>query len=239
MKNKLYKDIQVSCKNCSLDSICLPRGLTQSEIDSISEVVKRKRTLQRGEYIYREGDRFRGVLAVKSGTAKLVADDFHGNEHILNILLPGELLGFDGLYNNRHNCSAIALETMSFCELPADKLESLCQNVPGLMRELFRHTGEKINDDRDQIVLNSRPAEERLASFLISLSDRLKKRGFSSTEFTLTLTRQEIGNHLSLALETISRLLKQFQNAGLITVDNRRIRIIDLAGLRKLFTETA
>jgi len=225
---------QVSCNNCSLDNICLPRGLSQAEIDNISKVIKAKKTLQRGDFIYREGDNFKGILAVKSGSAKLVANDSHGNEHILNILLPGELLGFDGLSNDKHGCAAIALETMTFCILPADSMEQLFQKLPGLTRELFRHSGEKMLEDKNQLVLSKRPAEERLAYFLISLSERLKRRGFSSSEFKLSLTRQEIGNHLGLALETVSRLLKKFQQDGLITVRNRFITIKDINSLKTL-----
>lgn len=225
---------QVSCANCGLDNICLPRGLSQEEVDNISQVVKAKKTLQRGEFIYHQGDNFRGILAIKSGSAKLVASDQHGNEHILNILLPGELLGFDGLSDEKHTCAAIALETTSFCVLPADSMDELFQNLPGLTRELFRHTGEKMSEDKNQLILSKRPAEERLAYFLISLSERLKRRGFSSSEFKLSLTRQEIGNHLGLALETVSRLLKKFQDDNLIVVRNRFITITDLAALKKL-----
>ncbi|MGR8932487.1 MAG: helix-turn-helix domain-containing protein [Gammaproteobacteria bacterium] len=225
---------QVICSNCGLDEICLPRGLTQAEIDNISKVVKAKKTLQRGDFLYREGDNFKGILAIKSGSAKLIANDSHGNEHILNILLPGELLGFDGLSTEKHGCAAIALETMTFCILPADSMESLFQNLPGVTRELFRHSGEKMLEDKNQLVLSKRPAEERLAYFLISLSERLKRRGFSSSEFKLSLTRQEIGNHLGLALETVSRLLKKFQADGLINVQNRFIQIKDIDSLRAM-----
>jgi len=210
--------------------------LSQKEIDDISKVIKRKKVLQRGQYIYREGDAFKGILAIKSGTAKLVADDAQGNEHIINILLPGELLGFDGLHNDQHTCSSIALETMSYCELPFNNLDVIGQLVPGLMRELFRHAGEKLNDDCNKIVLNKRPAEERLAAFLIDLSGRYKRRGFSANEFTLSLTRQEIGNYLGLALETVSRLLQQFQNAELITVNNKFIQITNREGLEKIYS---
>ncbi len=206
------------------------------EIKHISQVIKPKKILQRKEFIFREGDTFRGVLAIKSGTAKLVTDDHHGNEHVLNLLLPGELLGFDGLSNDKYQCSAIALETLSFCELPAQSMNDLFKNVPTLTRELFRHSGEKIKEDKELIVLNKRPAEERLAYFLISLSDRLKKRGFSATEFTLSLTRQEIGNHLGLALETVSRLLKRFQQENLINVKTKHITIKDINRLRAVFT---
>lgn len=235
MIDKLIDDIQVRCSNCSLDTLCLPRGLSEREVERISEVIKRKKTLQRGKSLYREGDAFKGILAIKSGTAKLIRDDQHGNEHIINILLPGELLGFDGFSGNRHSCSAIALETLSYCELPADDLETLCLKIPGLMREMFRHTGEKLNHDSQQIVRNKRPAEERLAAFLINLSERFHRRGFSSIEFNLPLTRQEMGNHLGLALETVSRQLKKFQDQGLITVNHKNIQIHDIPQLKKLY----
>ncbi|MDD4913689.1 MAG: helix-turn-helix domain-containing protein [Methylococcales bacterium] len=234
IKQPASKLNQVSCNNCGLDNICLPRGLSQEDINNISQVVKARKVLQRGEFIYHEGDNFRGILAIKSGSAKLVASDQHGNEHILNILLPGELLGFDGLSDEKHSCAAIALETTSFCLLPADNMEELFQNVPTLTRELFRHTGEKMSEDKNQLILSKRPAEERLAYFLISLSERLKRRGFSASEFKLSLTRQEIGNHLGLALETVSRLLKKFQDDNLIAVQNRFITITDQHALKRL-----
>lgn len=225
---------QVNCANCSLDNICLPRGLSEYEINNISKVIKARKTLQRGDFIYREGDSFRGILAIKSGSAKLVANDTQGNEHILNVLMPGELLGFDGLSNDKHGCAAIALETMTFCILPADSMDQLFQNVPSLTRELFRHAGEKMLEDKNQLILSQRPAEERLAYFLITLSERLKRRGFSSSQFKLSLTRQEIGNHLGLALETVSRLLKRFQDDGLIEVNNRFISIKKPEALKNL-----
>ncbi len=227
-------DKQVTCNNCSLDTICLPRGLTKDEVEDIDVVIKRKKTLQRGEYIYREGDELKSLLAIKSGTAKLISNDERGNEHIIDVLLPGELLGFDGLYNNKHTCSVIALETLSLCELPVTDLEGLAKLIPGLMRELFLHAGEKINEDRNKIILKNIPAEERLAYFLLNLSKRYKKRGFSETEFTLTLTRQEIGTHLGIALETVSRLLKKLKDSKIIDVEKRNIRIIDLKALKNI-----
>jgi CRP/FNR family transcriptional regulator len=232
------KQNKVNCNNCSLDNICFPRGLSLDEINTISQIIKPKKTLQRGEYIFREGDDFRGVLAIKSGTAKLISNDHHGNEHILNILLPGELLGFDGFCNDKYHYSAIALDTLSFCELPAKSMDDIFHNVPTLTRELFRHSSEKMNDDRNFFVLSKRPAEERLAHFLIGLSDRLQKRGFSASKFTLSLTRQEMGNHLGLALETVSRLLKKFQQENLISFKSKHIEILDIPRLRAIFSYT-
>ncbi|MCK4841445.1 MAG: helix-turn-helix domain-containing protein [Methylococcales bacterium] len=175
---------------------------------------------------------------MKSGTVKLVTNDHHGTEHILNIPLPGELLGFDGFSNEKYNCSAIALETLSFCQLPTKKIDELFKNISILTKELFRQSSEKTNTDKEYIVLNKTPAEESLAHFLISLSDRLKRRGFSVSKFTLSLTHQEIGNHFGLALETVSRLLTTFQQKNLILVKGKQIEIKDIAWLRAVFTDT-
>jgi CRP/FNR family transcriptional regulator len=167
-----------------------------------------------------------------------VADDHYGNEHILKVLLPGELLGFDGFHNGKYQCSAFALEALSFCILPAQSMNDLFQNHPALTRELFRHSSEKINQDKDFIVLSKQPAEEKMAHFLINLSDRMKKRGFSSSEFTLLLTRQEIGNHLGLAMETVSRLLKKFQQQELILVKSKFIVLKNIPKLRAVITHS-
>lgn len=224
--------LQVTCRNCSLSELCIPRGLSQEDVERIGAIVSRKKTLHRGDYLYRKGDKFRGIIAIKAGTAKLVTMDPGGNEYLTGYLLPGELLGFDALADDRHSCSAIALETLSYCELPADQLDSLCRDVPNLLRELFRHAGKTLSSGAEQVVLSKRPSEERVAGFLLDLSDRLQARGFSGTDFKLSLTRQEIGNYLGLALETVSRILTGFENSGLIQVKNRQIHIQNLNGLR-------
>ncbi len=234
--DRLINDFKVSCTNCSLDTICLPRGLSKDEIEDLSVVVKNDAVIQKGEYIYRQGDAFTKIVAIKSGTAKLVSSDAQGNEHILNVLLPGELIGFDGLYEDKYNCSAIALELVTYCELPADSFEALYTKVPGITRELFKHSSESINDAQSQIVASNRSAEDKLAMFLINMSDRLKKRGFSALEFNITLTRQEMGEHLGITFETVSRMLKQFQDNGLITVQRKFIVIKDLKGLQNVFS---
>ncbi len=236
MTNPILRDVQINCANCSLDEICIPRGLSSDEIIELSHAVQTKRLLQKGEFIYRQGDEFKGIMAIQSGTAKLIMDDVNGDEHILRILLPGELLGFDGL-SDQHYCSAVALTTLSVCILPGNQMDILCQQVPNLMRELFRHNSETLKNSQERIVINKQSAEVRMAKFLIDLSERLKKRGFSASDFILTLTREEIGNHLGLALETVSRLLKQFQNQELITVKQKQISIKNIEGLKKIETE--
>lgn len=236
--DRLINDFQVSCKNCNLDKICLPRGLSKNEIDDLSIVVRTNSVLQKGESIYRQGDDFKSIVAIKSGSAKLVTNDGQGNEHILNVLLPGELIGFDGMYKNHYTCSAIALEVISYCELPVSHFDELCQKIPGINRELFKHSSETINTIHSQVVCSNYTAEEKLAKFLINLSDRLKARGFSADEFNLPLTRQEMGEHLGMTLETVSRMLKSFQEKGMICVDRKYIQIKDQQSLRNIFNDS-
>lgn len=226
--------LQVTCQNCSLTALCIPRGLSPDEIERISRIVARRKTLQKGEHLYHKGDKFRGIIAIKAGTAKTVTYDGRGNDYITGVLLPGELLGFDALASDRHKCSAVALETLSYCELPADQLDELCQKVPNLLRELFRHASARLDGETDQAIINKQPADERVAAFLLDLSERLARRGFSPVDFRLSLTRQEIGNYLGLALETVSRTLRVFQDGGVIDVQNKQVHIKDLEGLRRV-----
>lgn len=232
------KKFQVSCKNCNLDAICLPRGLSKGEIDALAIEVKNNIVLQKGHHLFRQGDPFNGIVAIKSGMAKLVTLDTHGNEHILNVLLPGELIGFDGLHSNQYSCSAIALEVVSYCQLQLNQFESFCSHNPRIAGELFKHSSAAINDSHSAIISSKNSAEKKLALFLLNLSGRLKARGFSSLEFHIPLTRQEIGNHLGLTLETVSRMFKQFQNDGLIYVQRKLVKINDLDGLKTLYAKT-
>lgn len=226
--------LEVTCRNCSLTSLCLPRGLTADETAQVAAAVGRRKPLQRGEWLYRAGDPFRGILAIKAGTVKTVAVDDQGREHITGLFLPGELLGFDALATGRHQCTAVALETLGYCELPATELDTLCQQVPGLLRELFRHAGGRLNTETAHSILARQPAEERVASLLLDLSERLERRGFSAFNLRLGLTRQEIGNYLGLAPETVSRILHGLQAEGLITVNSKQVRIVDRGRLASL-----
>ena len=230
--------LQVTCQNCSLLDLCIPRGLSQKDVERVGNIVGRKKSLAKGDHLYRQGDKFRGILAIKSGTAKLTTMDFAGNEFVTGYLLPGELLGFDGLAEDSHSYSAMALETLEYCEMPADDLDTLCREVPNLLRELFRHAGKTLTSETDRFMLSQRSAEERVVSFIIDISDRLSQRGFSGTEIKLSLTRQEIGNYLGLALETVSRVLKSLEDGGLITVQAKNIRLLDKDKLRDLRTPT-
>jgi CRP/FNR family transcriptional regulator, anaerobic regulatory protein len=224
--------MQVACSDCNLSRFCLPSGMQPREIETLSDAVRRNRPVHKGDIVYRAGDLFNGLFALKSGTAKLVHVDAAGNESIISLMLPGELLGFDGLASGRYACSLIALETSSYCELPAHQLPRLSQFIPTIHSVLLQRAGKKFEDSIRRMALIQRPAEERLAAFVLDLSVRLHARGFSQMEFRISLTRQEIGDHLGLALETVSRLFGHFEALGLIQVQGKLIRILNVDALR-------
>lgn len=224
---------KIACTECNLTRICIPGSMHAHEVTALSQVVKRNRSLRKGEIIYRTGERFTGIFALKSGSAKLIHTDALGRESIIAVMLPGELVGFDGLYSGRHRCSLIALETSSYCELPAHDLEALGQRVPAIQQIILQRTGEQFNLSIERLAASQRPAEERLSGFLLDLSTRHKSRGFPEEAFQLSLTRQEIGNHLGLALETCSRILGRLESLEIIKVKGKYIHIQDIEGLEK------
>ncbi len=234
--SQVVKKLRVDGENCSLGGICIPRGLDAAELERVSHIIHKKKTFHRGEYLYRAGDDFESLLALKAGTIKIISSDNRGNDHIIGLFLPGEILGFGGFATGKHEYSAVVQETASVCEIPANGLEALCREVPNLQHQLFELMSCKLNQERCKLVMSKRPAEERMASFLVDLSERYQRRGFSAVEFNLSLTRQEIGNHLGLALETVSRLLSHLQETGYIEVNRKQVVIKNLKGLREIFT---
>lgn len=234
-KQKVLKleEVKASCCSCSLSDLCLPHGMQESELEELDRIVKRLQPYQPGQHLYHPGEKGRSLFAVRSGALKSYCITQSGDEQVVGFTLPGELVGLDGLADGSYSSASMALETSSVCELPYDSLESLCNRLPGLTRQIMRVASKEITSDQQLLMqLGKRTAEERLASFLLSLSSRYKLRGLSAIEFNLPMSRQDIGNYLGLAIETVSRLFAHFQEEELLTVNRKNIRIRNLAMLR-------
>jgi len=222
------KDIKVACRECSLNEICLPVGVADDDMQLLDDIIERKRPLARGDHLFRHGDGFQSLYAVRSGCLKTYTTSEDGQEQVMGFHLPGELVGLDAIADNSHPLSAKALETTSVCEIPFPDLESLSTQLPSLQHQLLRVMSQEIRSDEDNmVVLGQKSAEERLAAFLIGLSKRFQRRGFSPNQFNLSMSRGDIGNYLGLALETVSRLFTRFQNEGLLRVDRKHIELLD------------
>ncbi len=224
-----------ACEQCSLNHFCLVGAVDPDEAEKLEQLVQQGRVLQRGDHLFRQGERLAHIYVVKSGSLKAYESTVDGLEQVVAFYLPGELLGLDGLGSKIHNCSAEALETTSVCALSLDRLDELCGHIPSLHREMCRIVGREIAAGQDMLLLlGQRTAEERLATFLLSVSSRHRQRGYSAREFHLTMPRQDIASFLGLVPETVSRLLANFRQRGLIAVDQRHVQIVDFEGLREL-----
>ncbi len=231
----MRKRLKVACGDCSLQRLCLPVGLDESEFTKLEKVIARGKPLARGKHIYFPGDPFTSLYAVRSGTVKTYSVASDGTEYVTGFYLPGEIIGLDALCTGVHPCGAKTLETSSLCELPYDHLEDLAERVPNIAKQLLRIMSQELHSDEKLLMMvGSQPAKSRLIALFLSLSTRLYRRGYSATEFTLSMSRADIGSYLGLAVETVSRLLKKLQDQSLIEVDHRQIKLLDIDRLREM-----
>ncbi|VAW54917.1 Fumarate and nitrate reduction regulatory protein [hydrothermal vent metagenome] len=230
--------LKVSCRECNLRELCFPHGMNDDELTNMEAVVDQPKPLHKHDFLYRDGDTTAAIYAVRSGCVKTMTESANGNEQIVGFHLPGELLGLDGFAEGVHTCNAQALETSSICELPLNQLEALCHELPGLQKQMRRIMGKEVSSDHKLLLLLGKmTAEERLASFLLSLSGRMEERHWKNNEFNLSMPRQDIANYLGMAVETVSRLFAAFQAEKIIKVDRRNIVILDMQALKVIVGE--
>lgn len=228
-------DYQVNCGNCRLNSICLPLALESDDIQQLNDIIQRSKPLQKSQHLYREGDTFQSVYAVRSGTLKAYKTTDDGREQVTGFYFPGEILGMDGISNNAHASSAKALETAAICEIPFTSLERLSALMPNLQRHFFQLMSREITEDQQLITLLSKnSADERVAALMLSISGRNARRKLSATQFRLPMSRVDIGNYLGLTVETVSRVFSRMQKMDVLRVDNKEIEILDPEGLRSM-----
>jgi CRP/FNR family transcriptional regulator len=222
----------IKCQNCSISELCLPFSLNEQELTSLDDIIDRKRPIHKGDKIFHDGQELHALFAIRSGTFKTFTVSEQGEEQITGFHLAGDLLGFDAIAESNHPSFAQALETSMVCEIPYHNLDQLSDTMPKLKKQVLRLMSNEIKTDQAMLtLLNRKNAEQRVATFLVSLSERYHSRGLSSSEFRLTMTRSEIGNYIGLTVETISRLLNRFHKNDLIKVDGKLIEILDIDAL--------
>jgi CRP/FNR family transcriptional regulator, anaerobic regulatory protein len=225
----------VSCSNCCLQGVCLPCGLAADKLCDIDDLTRVKRRVARGAALYRNGDAFDSLYAVRSGAFKTVGVSRNGEEKVTGLYLPGEVMGLDAINQRRHGYDAVALEDSEVCLIPYSRLTELALRIPDLQAQLLRILSGDISRDQGlMLLLGGMDAEQRLAAFLLSLSRRYQKLGYASTQFNLRMTREDIGSYLGLTLETVSRLFSRLQREGMIVARQREVELKDVSRLRDL-----
>ena len=232
--------IKVACSNCNLRELCMPVGLSPDELKRIDEVVATRRKVKRGGTLFRNGEAFTSLFAIRTGFFKTCMTAEDGRDQVTGFQMAGEVIGLDGIVNDRHTCDAVALEDAEVCVMPFDRIGELSREVSALQHHLHRiMSREIVREHGVMLLLGGMRAEERLAAFLLNLVQRLHARGFSSSELVLRMTREEIGSFLGMKLETVSRTFSKFHDDGIIEVRQRHVRILDTAALRQIVNPPA
>jgi CRP/FNR family transcriptional regulator, anaerobic regulatory protein len=228
--------VKTQCSTCHLRELCLPCGMGEIDLTRLDGLSFTRRRVMAGDTLYREGDRFQYIYAVRSGTLRSSLTLSDGREQVSGFHIAGELVGLDGVAQNRHASTTIALEDTEVCAISYTALSELAMSTSGMQHIVSRLMSREILREHTlMMLLGSMNAEERLAAFLLNLSQRFGARGYSEREFHLRMSRAEIGSYLGMKLETVSRAFSAFQQQGLLEVDKRHIRILDLEQLRRRF----
>jgi CRP/FNR family transcriptional regulator len=220
------------CSTCAFSQACLDEGMDKRALMDLHVLVEHVGPFHAGDHLFREGDPFEAIAAVRAGTVKTYVVDRDGHEHVLGFHLPGEVIGLNAIDGDTYPCNAVALDTVMLCRFSFPKIAVLATRLPGLQRQLFRLLSRDIG--RAALLAGDWSADQRMAAFLVGLSRRLAARGFSATRFQLTMARTDIANYLRLAPETVSRVLRRFQEEGRLVVDRRELEFLDAPALEAL-----
>jgi len=223
------------CSSCNAKTNCLPADLDSEAMRQFEALAKTRARLRKGETLYRAGGPFTALYAIRSGSLKTVLLAEDGRDQVAGYHMPGEIVGLDGIGSDMHECEAIALEDSEVCAVPFERIEEVARDNASFQHNMHRQMSREIGRQRSlMLLLGTMSAEQRLAAFLLDLSQRYQARGYSSSEFILRMTREEIGSYLGLKLETVSRLLSRLQREGLIQVQGRVVKLLERTGLKEL-----
>ncbi len=217
------------CSTCAFSTACMAEGMDKPRLRELHVLVEHVGPFAAGDHIFREGEPFTAIAAVRAGTVKTYVVDAQGREQVQGFFLPGEVIGLNAIHDQRYPVNAIALDLVVLCRFSFPKMALLATRLPGLQQHLFRLLSQDIG--KAALLAGDFSADERMAAFLIALSRRHAARGFSGRNFNLTMARTDIANYLRLAPETVSRVLRRFQDDGLLSIDRREV---DLTGRDRL-----
>jgi len=225
-------DAHTFCTTCAFSNACVAAGYGKADMAELQCLIEHVGPFERGACVFRTGDAFRAIYAVRSGVVKTVLVDSEGQEQVLGFYLPGEVVGLNAIYPEHYPCDAVALETTEFCRFSFPAMSELAARVPTVQQHLFRLLSKELGTA--SLLAGDHSADERMAAFLLDLGERFATRGFSPTAFHLSMSRADIANYLRLAAETVSRVLGRFRTQGLVHIEGRDVELLDLDALRRL-----
>ena len=219
----------------NLEQLCKALDLDAGAVRTLGDLAATRIRLMKGQTLFHVGDRFTSLYVIRAGSCKTVLLTEEGEEQVSGYYIAGDILGIDGLGEERHGYRAIALEDSELWAISFERLRALACADSAFQRTLHRAFAREIARVRGAVLmLGKMRAEQRLASFLLEIARRNHALGYSSTEFVLRMTRDEIGSYLGVTLETVSRLFSRFHQLGMIEVHGRTIKLLDLRALQRM-----
>jgi CRP/FNR family transcriptional regulator len=225
-------DTEHFCSSCAFAEACSVAGYGKTELSELHCLVEHVGPFEPGQHVFRNGDPFRALFAVRSGMIKTTLVDAEGREQVLGFYLPGEMVGLDAIYPEHYPCDGVALETTECVRFSFPAMSALAARQPKVQQHLFRLLSKELGSA--SLLAGDHSAAERMAAFLVDLGDRYAARGLSGTRFRLSMARADIANYLRLAAETVSRVLGRFREQKLIAIEGRSVELLDLPRLRAL-----
>jgi len=218
-----------SCGLCSLQEWCWRPGLDESDLNKLHAIVRHTGLLPAGHHLFRVDDPFTAIYAVRSGCIKSYTTDLQGHELVRDFHLPGELLGFDAVYPERHHFNALILKAASVCFIPYPDIARLSLQVPGLQTRILALMSRDFA--RQQMCAEGSDATQQVAIFLFDVAARLQRQYYVDYEFDLPMSHENVANYLRFSPETLSRVISKLQQAGVIQVDRRHVHLLDVTRL--------
>lgn len=219
-----FKSVKNKCKDCHAINYCLSSKLDDKDLNNFTNIVKQRKPICRGERLFQSGNPFHSIYIVHSGSIKTYVESSDGEQQLTGFYFAGDIIGIDAFETGYHQTSAEALETSSFCEISIKKFECLLREMPMLQHQFFAHMSRQMTQQQQLLLLLGKMnSKRRLATFLLDVSDHMRVQGCSSNNINLSMSRHDIANYLGLAIETVSRILTNYQNTEILDVMGRNI----------------
>jgi CRP/FNR family transcriptional regulator len=229
---------RLSCAICGVRERALCGALPHEQLPRLNRRAC-QRHYQAGQFIAAAGQRQDWVGTVLSGVVKLTRTMCDGRQQIVGLLFPSDLLGRP--FSDASPFGAEAATPVELCCLERPYFEELLQQAPDMKHRLLERTLGEVDAAREwMLVLGRKTAEEKVASLVLLMAQRLDGRDTAALEprmsrFDLPLSRTEFAEYLGLRIETISRQLGRLRAIGAIdTEGGRTLTVRDMAKLEQL-----
>lgn len=221
-----------TCETCFVHND-LFRKITREEIDVLS-YIKNCNTYDKGDIIYSEGSRISGVYCLNSGIVKHYKTGNDGKEQIIRFSKAGEIFGYRSILSNEAACTtAKVVEESSVCLIPAAHFKTLVNDNSNFAMSIIKLSCRELGDANQYILdIAQKNVRERLAEILLLLHENfgINKEG----DLNIFLTREELAGLVGTATESVIRLLSTFNKDGLIELNKRKIKLLDLKKLKHI-----